>query len=134
MILLVLPLLAATLLVGCTPPPPPPPPAPGPVAPTAEQAGQVQADIMKILPGSVVGKVSAVRGTMAAVSGISYTPAIKGQSIQFLDANSAVIANGTVSPTTDPDGSYLIVDFTPTAGGRAPITNDLAVYVPPGTH
>jgi hypothetical protein len=71
---------------------------------------------------------------MAAVSGISYAPAIKGQSIQFLDANSAVIANGTVSATTDPDSSYLIVDFTPTAGGRAPITNDLAVYVPPATH
>jgi len=132
MVLLVLPTVAATLLGGCTPPPPPPAPAPAPMAPTQEQAMAVQAEILKVSPNWIVGKVAGVKNGMAAVTDIPYASVKEPKSIQFLDANSLVIANGTVSTASDKDSQYLIVEFTPatTVGGRAPIKGDLAVYIP----
>jgi hypothetical protein len=132
LVLLVLPPLAVTLLGGCTPPPAPPAPAPAPQAPTEQQAQAVQAEILKVSPNWIVGKVAGVKDGMAAVTDIPYASVKEPKSIQFLDANSAVIANGTVSTASDKDSQYLIVEFMPatTAGGRAPIKGDIAVYIP----
>lgn len=131
MVLPLLPSLAAVLLVGCTPPAPKPMAAPAPVAATPEQTVQVQAALAKIIPGSLVGKVAAVKGNLAAVTGIPFASVVAPKSIQFLDGNSMTIANGLVSTASDPASPYLVVEFTPAPGGRAPIENDTAVYLPP---
>jgi hypothetical protein len=133
MVLLVLPCVATTLLGGCTPPPPPPAPAPVPQAPTEQQAVAVQAEILKVSPNWVVGKVAGVSGSMAAVTDIPFATVKEPKSILFLDGNSAVVAMGTVSTASDKDSQYLIVEYTPatTVGGRAPIRGDIAVYIPP---
>jgi hypothetical protein len=96
---------------------------------TPEQAGQVHDELVKILPGAVMGSVAAVKDGMAAVSGISAAAVKKGDSIQFLDASSMGIANGSIV-SADPNSAYLVVEYTPTAGGRAPMRGDMAVYIP----
>jgi hypothetical protein len=103
------------------------------MAPTQEQAMAVQAEILKVSPDWIVGKVAGVKNGMAAVTDISYASVKEPKSILFLDGNSAVVAMGTVSTASDKDSQYLIVEYTPatTAGGRAPIRGDIAVYIPP---
>jgi hypothetical protein len=134
-----LPLIATagfSLMVGCTPPPPKVTVAPAPTPATPEQAQLVQADVAKAIPGSVVGHVSGISGSLAAVSFPAPIPSVKkGESIQFMDSRSMGIANGLVLSVdaTNPDYPMVIVDFEPTATGRAPIAGDLAIYVPP-TH
>jgi hypothetical protein len=133
MILLVSPVLAGILLGGCTPTAPAPAPAPAPQPATPQQAAQVQADIVRVIPGAQVGHVSGISGTQAAVAGISLDAVKIGESIQFTDGNSVGIANGTVfyKDATSPDFPFLIVDFEPLPNGRAPIKGDLAIYSPP---
>jgi hypothetical protein len=133
MVLLVSPVLAAIVLGGCTPPPKPPAPAPAPQPASEQQISDIHDNIVKILPGALVGNVVMVKDGMAAVGGISTAAVHKGDSIQFLDASSVGVANGTISITPDPSSSFLIVDFTPTANGRAPMKGDVAVYLP-ATH
>jgi hypothetical protein len=124
---------AACFMVGCTSPPPKVTAAPAPVRATPEQAQMMQSDLSKAFPGSAVGHVSGVNGTLAAVSFPAPQPKLdKGASIQFEDSHPTGIANGLVVSvdTTNPDYPMVIVEFEPLSGGRAPVTGDLAVYTP----
>jgi hypothetical protein len=136
---LTLPLITAiaafTFITGCAAPPPKVVEAPAPVPVSADQAQAVQAAISTT--GAVVGHVSGINGTLAAVSFTPPIPKLKaGDSIQFMDSRSMGIANGQYVSTdvTNPQYPVVIVEFEPTTAGRAPISGDLAIYTPPATH
>jgi hypothetical protein len=137
MVLLMVPAMGSGLLTGCASEPvkQTPPPAPVILPASPDQASNISSDFTKIDPTAKVGRVSASdpSAMMVAVSGIPTDAVKKGESIQFLDGRSNCFANGTivnVDKTTDLAIPFLIVDYTPTPGGRAPRNGDLAVYIP----
>jgi hypothetical protein len=125
----------AVLLTGCYTPPPKPTPPPAIVPATPEQAMDIQSAIMKEYPTAHVGHVSAVDASshMAAIVGIPIGDVHKNDSIQFVDSQDIGIANGTVinADSSNPEFPTLVVDYEPTAAGRAPAAGDLAIYIPP---
>jgi hypothetical protein len=132
--LVLLPTVGALFLTGCYTPPPPPPAPPAIVPATPEQAMDIQAAIMKEFPNAHVGHVSAVDASshMAAIVGIPISDVHEKDSIQFLDSKNFGIANGTVinADSSNPEFPTLVVEFEPTAAGRAPVAGDLAIYIP----
>jgi hypothetical protein len=137
LVLLMVPALGAALMTGCATEPvkTPPPPAPVIVPASSDQAMNITLDVTKLDPSAKVGSVKAVNSSagMVAVGGIPLDAVKKGDSIQFVDGRSNCVANGTIitiDKSTDPAVPYLIVDYTPASGGRAPIKGDLAVFIP----
>jgi hypothetical protein len=130
------PLSGLALLTGCTPEEPKAAPAPVFVEATPQQTGDLQAELQKTVPGARVGHVSAVntQTASAAVLGIPLGDVHLGDSIQFRDAKQAAVSNGIVSGQNNenPEYTFLIVDydFSTVAGGRAPKSGDMAVYLP----
>ena len=125
-----------SFIVGCTPTAPKVTAAPAPTPATPEQAQSVQAAISTSIPGSVVGHVSGINGTLVAVSFPAPFPKLfKGDSIQFRDSQFTGIANGQVVSidATNPDYPLVVVDFEKLDTGRAPAVGDMAVFVP-STH
>jgi hypothetical protein len=132
--------LGATLMTGCASEPvkTPPPPAPVVYAPSPEQTTDIIADFQRINPDTKIGRVAGVDASSmtVVVSGIPID-AIKLdgslQSIQFVDGHANTVANGTIDRVdkfTDPSNPYVVVTYTPTPSGRAPMPRDLAVYTP----
>ncbi len=131
---MLLPLVAAVLFTGCAEPAPKPAPPPVVVAPSPEQAVDLQAQFMKVQPNARVGHVSAINASasIAAVGGIKVSEVRLGDSVQFLNAKFQTIANGTVTSadTSHPDFPFLIVQYTPLPTGGSPIVGDPVVYLP----
>ncbi len=136
MVLLTVAALGGSFIGGCAPEPVKPAPQPVMIVPASpEQADQFRADVAKMDPNARVGKVERVSeaNSMAAISGLSPDEVKKGETVEFVDSRLNPIAGGTVtnSRTTGPTDPYLIVEYTVTAGGRAPVSGDLVVYLPP---
>ena len=76
---------------------------------------------MTTSPGARVGRVAHVRpdDMLAAVGGLSAAEVKPGATISFEDANQNVVANGTVFDLQK-SSDYVVVEFTPAPGGRAP--------------
>ena len=135
LVLLMVPALGGALLTGCASEPvKAPPPAPVIVPASPQEASEIQADFSKLDPNVRVGHVSVVNTSamMAVIEGIPAEAVKKGESIQFMDGRQMGIANGTISSIDmkDPANPYVIVDYTPTASGRAPVRGDLAFHLP----
>ena len=85
---------------------------------------------MQFDPTARVGQVQMVRpaDSLAAVTGIPVDEVKQGDTIVFTDARQSPIANGTITHI-DRSTSEIVVEYTPTDKGRAPVKFDLAVFM-----
>ncbi len=133
---LVLPLVLGGLLplaVGCQPEPmPTPTPPPVERHVTASQAADLQQQLMTRNPGARVGRVVKVDEPYAdaAVDGLSPSEVKPGATVSFMDADTNVVANGTVLSTELASNPVVVVEYKPAPGGRVPRPGDAAVYLP----
>lgn len=120
--------VAAALVAGCQPKKPV---QVGPPAVDDATYAELRAAFEKAKPGSLVGRVAAVKPAESAAEIVDVPTSSfkKGQVVLFIDAQQNALASGTVFNVTE---SSVMVFYAVEEGGRAPVVGDAAVRLPIG--